>query len=129
MFFIKKVTGDVDEYYAEVHWDRGLNKQHILIYDRDPERTIFGIPVRVIPIIERKYNLVEKESDVENTEAAMNYIIRLVKEWELPILQKKSLEQWNGYIHNDDPNDFFIPPPKEKIDEPPKIFVMGERVQ
>lgn len=129
LYIQKQVTGDVGHYFAEVHWDRQINKLHILIYDRDPERTIFGIPIKVSPIIERKFQLIEKESDVDNKEAAMKHIIYLVKEWELPLLQKQSLEEWDGNIHNDDPNDFFIPPPKEKIDGPPKIFIMGERVQ
>jgi hypothetical protein len=56
-----------------------------------------------------EHKLVEDQSDIENTQAAMNYIISLIKEWELPILQKRLLEKWSGYIYDDDPDDPFIP--------------------
>lgn len=129
MYIKKKITGEVGKYFCEAHWDREFNKLSIRIYDKDPDRTIWGVPINVNPIIHRTYRLVESESDIDNVEAAMKYIISLIKEWELPLLQKRVLEKWNGHIHEEDPNDPWIPGTESIREGPARIYIMGERVQ
>lgn len=98
--YIKKdpVIGKIRNYVGEAFWNRDDEKLQILIYDNDPKRTIFGVPIKTKPVIEREFELIESER-VDNYTRAFEYMAKLVREWELPILESQALEKWDGDVY------------------------------
>lgn len=91
----KTVNTRLNTYFVEVELD--TEYYEIRIYDRKPKISLFGVPVRLDPIIKREFNL---------NVPVKQKIVELINLWERPIKYRKELESWDGIISDgEDPKE------------------------